>query len=205
VDIIDGFGGISRNDQNKEIELDQIQDTHTTDFKEDSEYDSDDSDVDEADGCMGGGLGMILEGRSVENETKMVSKVEEAKIRREEKERKDDHPPPQSVPVKMKISLVQDKIEKVPPLTRNSGRNKKVESEEEEEEDGDLNNSSDVLHPINPSPRKPTPSSIIDSITSTSNKISSALDYDSCLNKTESQSLKHCIEEMGRRPRTAGY
>jgi len=32
-DIIDGLGLISRNDQNKERELEQIQDTHTTDFK----------------------------------------------------------------------------------------------------------------------------------------------------------------------------
>jgi len=84
---------ISRKDQKQEKELEQVQDTHAIDIKENSDYDSEDSEVDESDGCVGEGLGMILEGWSVDNETKMVSKVEEARIRREDKERKDDPPP----------------------------------------------------------------------------------------------------------------
>jgi len=51
-DIIDGLGWISRKDQKQERELEQIQDTHTTDFKKVSDYDSEDSEEYEADVCM---------------------------------------------------------------------------------------------------------------------------------------------------------
>jgi len=126
-DIIDGLGWISRKDEKQERELKQIQDTHAIDFKGGSDYDSEDSEVYEADGCMGWGLGLILEGRrSVDNETKMVSKVEDARIRRKEKRMKDDYPPPQSAPAKMKSSLIQDKIDIVPPLTHKSDTDRKV-------------------------------------------------------------------------------
>jgi len=89
----------------------------------------------------------------------MVSKVEEARIRREEKEMRDDHHPPQSASNKIKDSLAEDNIEKVPPLTRKSDISRYEESEEEaEKEDQYFNDSSDVFPPINPSPPKPTPS-----------------------------------------------
>ena len=124
-DIIDELGGISRKDQKQEKELEQIQNTHAIDFKGGPDYDSEDSEVYEADGCMGWGLGLILEGRSVENETKMVSEVEEARIRREEKEERVD-PPPQFTDENIKSSLVEDKIDIVPPLTHKSDTDRKV-------------------------------------------------------------------------------
>jgi len=81
-----------------------------------------------------GGLGLIFEGRSVDIETTMVSKIEEARIKREEKERRDDFPPPQFTYENIKSSLIQDKIDIVPPLTNKSDTSRQVESDNEEEE-----------------------------------------------------------------------
>jgi len=138
----------------------------------------------------------------------MISKVEEPRVRGEEREM-DYHHPSQSVADKAKTSLVEDKIEGglVSPLTHNSGTNRKVTSDEDEgeREDSYFNHSSDVLPPINPFQPKSAPSPTIDSASSLSIEISSALDYDSYLNKTESQSLSELIEEMGRGSTIAGY
>jgi len=157
---------------------------------------------------MGGGLGIILEGRSVDNETKIVSKVEEARIRREEK-KMDYLPPSQSMAVKAKTSFVEDKIEGelVSPLIHNSDTNRKMESDEDEGEEKDscFSHSSDALLSLTLLlPNLPLPPTI-DAGASPPTKNSSASDYDSYLNKTESQSLSKFIEEMGRRPRTVGY
>jgi len=208
-DIIDGLEGISRSDQNQVKKLFQVQNTHTTNFKKDSDYDSEVSEEDEADGYMGGGLGMILEGKSIDTEIEMVSKVEEARISRKQEKRSDDHPPPQSAADKRKSSLTEDKIEEeiVSPLTHKSDTNRKMESDEDE--GGDLyfidSLSSDVLPPINPSPPKPTHSFTIDAISSTPMNNSSASDYDSYMNKIEYTFLNWFIKEMGRRSKTAGY
>ena len=102
----------------------------------------------------------------------------------------------------MKISLVEDKIEEdlVSPLIHKSDICRNEDSDEKEEEDRYLNDSSDVLPPIN-LPPSPT----IDSGSSSSIEISSTLDYESYQNKTEYQSLSKFIDEMGSRSRTAGY
>ena len=50
-----GWGGISRKDQNQKKEVKQIQYTHAIDFKGGSDYDSEHSELDEADGCVGRG------------------------------------------------------------------------------------------------------------------------------------------------------
>jgi len=162
--------------------------------------------VDEADGYMGEGLGMILEGRSVDIDIKMVSKVEEVRTRREEK-KMDYLPPSQSMAVKAKTSLVEDKIEGelVSPLTHNSDTNRKMESDEDEgeREDSCFSHSSDaLLSSTLLLPNLPLPPTI-NAGASPPTKNSYVSDYD--LNKTESQSLSKFIEEMGRRPRTVGY
>ena len=65
----------------------------------------------------------------------MVSKVEEARIRREEKKTIDDRPLPQSAHGKMKSLLVEDKINIEPSYNYKSDTNRKVESDDEEEEE----------------------------------------------------------------------